>query len=613
VNIQYVADAANVILIFVVFASSMNVLLGFAGQPSVAPSAFGAVGGYAAAYFTMSHGVTPMAAIGIGVVAGGVLGLIVAGPALRLPSEYIILLTVAFGEIVLGVANNSSALGGTEGLIGLPIVQIGPWKLVQPTQFVPLFFVLGVVVFFFTRRISESAYGVALRAVREDESVVASVGLNPFKLKMGAFVVSSALAGLAGGELVFYDRVATPGQFGFSQSILIVAMVLIGGLGRPLGAVVGAIIVEILPVILQHIGALSPAIASNLQGVVFGILLILVIVLKPKGVLPERAPAFVRSFAKRKGLGVDPDSTDEELRETSLDADVPDVRVRSTAPSDTDALVILQVQGVRKRFGGIVAADGIDFSVANGEITGLIGPNGAGKTTVFNLIAGFVRLDAGKVWLDGIPIDGKRAYEIARLGMVRSFQDGRIIGRISTIENVFLGAIGRGGVSLFATFFRPRRTAQQIRQGLQRAEMCLGWVGLLEGPLRLGDDVSFGEQKLITLARVLATNATVLLLDEPVSGVGHDTAQKILEVIRTARDEGHTVLLVEHNLLVLREIAESALFMEEGRVRIHGRYDDLIKDPELAAIYFGTNRTSLTNESTSDTATLPRGADEISR
>jgi branched-chain amino acid transport system permease protein len=597
VNIQYWADAANVILIYSVFAFSMNVLLGYAGQPSVAPAAFGAVGGYAAAYLTISHGVSPIAAIGVGAVAGGVIGVVVGGPALRLSTEYIILLTVAFGEIVLGVANNSSALGGTEGLIGLPYLTIGSWRMIQPTQFLLFFLAVSIAVFFFTRRIGESAYGVALRAVREDESVVSSSGLNPFTLKLGAFIASSALAGLGGGELVFYDRVATPGQFGFSQSILIVAMVLIGGLGSPLGPIAGAVIVEILPVILQHIGALSPGTASNLQGVVFGLLLILVIVLKPSGLFPERPLRFVRVFARRESVNAQTSAAENHPDVLSDVTDDVQVSPPSISTSkDEDIPIVLRVEGARRRFGGIVAADGIDFSITKGEITGLIGPNGAGKTTVFNLITGAVRLDEGRVWLNGESIENKGSHEIARLGMVRSFQDGRIIGQISVLENVLLGAIGRERLSLVSTFVRPRRTARRTQLALKHAYECLQWVGLSDEPLRLGSEVSFGEQKLISLARVLSSGATVLLLDEPVSGVGHDTAQKILEVIRSARDDGRTILLVEHNLLVLREIAESALFMEEGRVRTRGRYEQLIQDPELAAIYFGTGW----NEDSSD-------------
>ncbi len=376
-------------------------------------------------------------------------------------------------------------------------------------------------------------------------------------------------------------------------------MVLIGGLGRVPGPVIGAVLIVAVPRILQNLGGLSAETSAQLQQIIFGVLLILVVILRPKGLLPEIASPIVRRYMRRLRRGVSP-AAPGAIPAANLEADLQvlasvgqeAVPAELAGDSGAPAGDVLTARQLRKKFGGLVVANGFDFSLPAGQIVGLVGPNGAGKTTLFNLLTGAIRPDSGAVSLFGTDITGKRIDQVVGAGMVRSFQDVRIIAGLTALENVFLGAVEARTASLWRAVLMPGKVRREIREALDRAYAALELVKLTPKAMELGGALSFGEQKLTTLARAIATEAQVLLLDEPAAGVGSQVAAEILALIGELGRRGRTILLVEHNLEVIKSVATSVYFLESGSIRAHGTYEELTSDPALAELYFGTAGTA---------------------
>jgi branched-chain amino acid transport system permease protein len=258
------------------------------------------------------------------------------------------------------------------------------------------------------------------------------------------------------------------------------------------------------------------------------------------------------------------------------------------APAGRPGDVVLQAVGLTKRFGGIVAAEDLSLELRRGHVTGLIGPNGAGKTTVFNLLTGVIAPDSGTVTLNGIDIGGWTLNRIARAGMARTYQDVRVFRRMSALENVALAIPGQVGERLTAALARPFASSRAERATRERALEHLAFVGLADHADTLAGTLAFGDQKLLALARVLATEADVLLLDEPASGIDMEWIERMLEAIVRVRDEGKCVCIVEHNLHVVERVTDSIYFMEAGRVTAEGSMQQLIAQERLAEVYFGS-------------------------
>ncbi|MBC9732346.1 ABC transporter permease subunit [Nocardioides marmotae] len=574
--------------VFGIFAVSLNLLVGWTGIPAVAPTAFGAVGGYLAAYLAINNGMGFLTTLLVAVVAAGALGLVISATSLQLSIENVILLTVALGTIVLSVATSVPSLGGPNGLVNVPNAELFGATLDSSVDWIPV--MLGVLAFTYllTYAIGESGLGLTLKGVREDELAVRSVGLNPLPGKIAAFTISSAFAGLAGALLVYYNNVASPNSFGFNQGILIVTMIILGGLGRPIGPVAGAVLVAALPKVLEQVIQLEPSRAALIQQVVYGLLLIAVMLFRPSGLVPEKSLRVVRRFAAKRLAEADRAALDE-----SITAIAGDVEVVAAAESDhgRERPVVLRGTELRKRFGGLVVADGFDFELPGGEVVGLVGPNGAGKTTLFNLLTGAVPLDSGDVQLLGADVTRKSMDQVVRAGMARSFQDVRLFQGITLLENVLLGALEPRTISLWRIIFQPWAVRRETEEALERAWVVLERLHLEDKALVLGGKLSYGERKIAAIGRLMATDSRVMLLDEPAAGVGPELAEAILRIITQLREEGRTILLVEHNLEVVRDVATSVFFMESGRIRAHGTYDELISDPALAASYFGAGHT----------------------
>lgn len=644
---QFWIDVLNTGLIIAVFAVSLSVLLGAAGQLSIAPAGLGGVGGYVAGYLSVYHHVDFLPALIAGTAAAGVLGLALGFPALRLGADYVILLTLAFATVVVAVFEAIPALGGTDGLFGLKAAAPFGSPLLSPSSFLPLVAIVAAACFAFCWRLNSSPFGRVLRGIREDSDATAAVGKNTVAFKILTFAWTGAVMGAGGVMLVYYQQIASPAQFSFDVTTTMVAAVVIGGMGNLLGAFVGALLLEAIGPLLEKVVKVSPTTASLWQAIIYGLILVVVMRLRPIGLIPEGVE--VRSgsralarFANHRGglpgraagtpsgsaaLGTsavastdgsdhgvasDANETDGMLATTGTDQRLDELATEVTLshtitahvadhpvevphlamPAHTDGQATgafaVQAAGLVKSFGGIQAVRGLNIALEEGKVTALVGPNGAGKTTVFNLLTGRIRPDGGSVTLRGRVITHLPPYKVARLGMARTFQDVRTFLRMTVAQNVMLSVPGQSGEKLSELFFRPHRIGRDERQAREGALRCLEFVGLEDRADQLAGGLGFGDQKLLAIARLLATGADILLLDEPASGIDRANLEPVLEVIERLRADGSTICLVEHNLDVVSRLADHVLFMELGRVVAEGTMEQITGQPELAEVYFGS-------------------------
>jgi branched-chain amino acid transport system permease protein len=612
-GIDFYINWADLILIYSIYAVSLNLLMGYAGQVSVAHAAFGAVGGYGAAYMSVHYATPFPAAVAIGVGAALVIGTLVSLPALQLSSEYLILLTLAVATIIIIVLTSTETFGGLYGLLDIKQASLFGFAIVTPQDFLWLLLSLAALVFALCWWLGESPFGRVLRGIRDDEIATRALGKNVVAYKVIVFGTTSAMAGLAGAMLVYYNSLASPGQFSFDQSMAIIAMVILGGLGNFFGSLVGAFLIVASEPFLEHVVKIDVEKAPLVRLMAYGLALVVILGLRPQGLIPEGASPLkaLRGITRRRsgfpssqvvpvtdgGTAVpgrlavrEPEERTPIGESTAGGESVATLALpatRESAPHD-NGRVAVDVRDLAKYFGGIRAVDGLDLELSTGRITGLIGPNGAGKTTVFNLLTGAITPERGTVALNGHVITGMRPDRVVKRGMARSYQDVRIYPRLSVLDNVMLGVQHQPGEDVIQAVFMPWRALRGERQTREAALGHLEFVGMAERIRERAGALGFGEQKLVALARLLATEAEVLLLDEPASGIDQVWVERMLELIIHLRDQGRTICIVEHNLHIVERLADKIYFMEQGKITAAGTMQELTRQERLLEAYFGT-------------------------
>ena len=500
----------------------------------------------------------------VAIIAAGLLGIVVALPALRVGGHYLVIVTLALQVIVTDVLKNAQGItGGPDGISGIQRISFFSHPITTPGQFFPIAVLAAFLFYLFARRIELSPFGRALRAMREDEVAAQAAGKNVIKMKLLSFAISGGGAAVAGALLAHYITYVGPQTFTVNETITILAMVILGGIGNLRGSVLGATLLVLLPEALKMI-ALPPVTADMMRNVLYGLMMIAILRWRPEGLVPETHNLPDLSAVEHEGL----QSSNPEY--------VPEV--------DTSD-VTFEARDLRKAFGGVVAARGVNLRLAPGIVNGLIGPNGAGKTTAFNLLTGFIAPDAGKVTLGSKVLNGLRPYQIVQQGIARSFQNLRLFRKMTVVENVLVAIQDQPGDSLLNVFFRPGLVRDTERRNLKKALDILAFVDLRDQALQRADNLSFAEEKLLVIARLLATEAHVLLLDEPLSGLDVTTLREILPTIKKLADAGRILCLIEHNLEVIREVCDHAYYLDEGLVLAEGTPAELMADPELQKRY----------------------------
>jgi len=560
---DYILYILIMMSLYAILATSFNLLIGYGGLFALSHAAFYAFGAYATAILTTQLGwpfPLPMIA-GIAFSAG--VGALVALPALRVSGVYLVIVTLALQIIVVQVLNNGGTLtGGTDGITGVPALGIGSLVLDSPGAFLPVAAAFAAVCFWVAYRLAHSPFGRSLRAMRENESAAQAAGKNLVYMKLVVFAFAAGLAAVAGSLFAHYFQYVGPQSFTIEETIYILAMVIIGGTGNLWGSVAGAFLLVILPELLNFL-ALPSEVADKARLLIYGLLLIVILRFRPQGLFGEKAST--GHVLAGEDQAVEPGVTLATLQD--------------------DAATVVG-RALHKSFGGVVAVADFDIELHSGRVTGLIGPNGAGKTTAFNMLTGFLKPDRGTIEFNGRDVTGLKPHRIVHEGMARSFQDLRLFRRMTVLENVLVSLPRQSGDRVWAVYLRPGLIRREERDNIARAMGVLQFVGLADKANELAEDLSYAEEKLLVIARLLATGAEVLLFDEPLSGLDPNTLQALLPTIRKLAEHGKTVCIIEHNLDVIKGVCDVVFFLDEGHAMAVGTPEELMSDPELAARYF---------------------------
>ena len=556
---------ANYIGLYTLVVIGLVLLTGVAGLTSFGQAAFVGLGAYTAAYLTLSHAVSPWLTVWIGLAVTGFAALVLAWVTLRMSGHYLPLATIAWGLSLYYLLGNLDFLGKYDGLLGIPPLVFFGTPLNTGRSFFYLLWALVLLASVAVIHLLDSRTGRALRAVKGGTTMAEAMGVNTFRVKVTAFVLAALLASVSGWLFAHFQRTVNPSPFGLNMGIEYLFMAVLGGVGHVWGALLGAGIVQILKDQLQVWMPKLMGTSGNYEIIVFGVLLVLMLQYARDG-----AWAFVDAWLPAVRRKVDWHGA----------ASLP------TRARPAHGAVVLAVRAVRKEFGGLVAVNDVGFDVRAGEILGLIGPNGAGKSTLFNLVTGVLPATRGEVSLLGQRIDSLSSRRIAELGVSRTFQHVKMIATMTVLENVALGAHLRGRHGVPAAMLRLDRAEE--RALMKEAERQLQRIGVGELMHEPAGNLALGQQRLMEIARALAADPTLLLLDEPAAGLRLKEKESLADVLRQLRGEGLSILLVEHDMDLVMGLVDRVVVMEFGTKLIEGTPEEVQASPAVRAAYLGT-------------------------
>ena len=546
----YVLNVLMQATTFSIAVFGLCVVLGLCGQINLAQAAFFGFGAYAVGIGTADlHMNYWLCLIGGGLIAlaaGALLGM----STLRLGGHYLAMVTISFQEIVTLVVSND--VGLTHGPDG--VSNIGRPGLFHSSQSYLAFCVaMLAIVGYLVWHLPDTRLGRAMRAVRDNELAAGVNGIDVFRTKIYAFALCAALGGLAGGLFAGGFAYVSPDQFTFNDSIVFLTMSLLGGSASPIGSAIGTGLLILIPEWLRFLKSVP-----GLYLAIYGLFVILIIRFMPDGIWGFVTVAYERWRAKTK-------------------APAPSAPLK-LMPATAGGDVVLEVTGLSKYFGGLKAVDGVDIQVKRGSVHALIGPNGSGKTTTLNVLSGLYKATAGKIVLDGTDITGMPPHQRTAAGLGRTFQNIRLFRSMTALENVEIGAerpgnrmIGSGGDAALT----------------ERAMEALNFVGLGSRANELISSFSYGHQRLIEIARALAANPTLLLLDEPAAGLNSTEKLELHELLKRIADQGLTILIIDHDMTLVSEAAQHITVLNFGRRIADGESMAVLRHPDVVSAYLG--------------------------
>lgn len=590
-------NTAVYVTIYGIAAVGLMLLMGLAGQVSLGHAAFFAVGAYTQAILTTNYNVNWLLAVLPSVALSMALALLLGWPLLRLRGHYLALATLGLGIIIGIVANESGFTGGASGLFGIAKPEIAGHRFGTAADYFWLIAPVLLVAVIVARNIVDSRMGRALQAISDSEIAAETLGVNTYRLRLLVFTISGGYAGLAGVFYAHWLGVVSPETSKFSFSIMFVLMVVLGGIGSVWGAVFGALGAVLLEEVMrQFVPQLIPGAGGEVQMLGFGIALILLLMTMPGGMaqLGARISERVRS-ARQAGpaaLREKAQQTDE-LPEGASHCGEPrrfgatdGLEALGDGPRNPRGQTVMSARGVSKHFNGVVAVDNLTLDVRAGEILALIGPNGAGKTTSFNMMTGVVPPTRGSVHLGGRSVADRKPHVIARLGATRTFQNLQVFGSASVLDNVRVGRHLRTRRGLVSSALRFP-AAKEERRITRDAWSLVRSVGLGEVAERPVGELAFGTQRLIEIARALAMEPEVLMLDEPMAGLSPAERVELAKLLRQIRDRGVALVLVEHDVEQVLALADRVAVLDKGKLIAYGPPDEIRSDPVVIAAYLG--------------------------
>ncbi|MFZ3126638.1 MAG: branched-chain amino acid ABC transporter ATP-binding protein/permease, partial [Rhodoferax sp.] len=516
------------------------------------------------AYLSTAHGVSPWLALCAGLLLTLVVALGLGFITLRLSGHFLPLGTIAWGISLYFLFGNIEWLGGHTGISGIPVLDFFGIELKSPQQFYYLIWIVVMAAMLLTRNLLDSREGRAIRALKGGTLMAEAMGVNTPRSKIVIFTIAALFACISGWLYAHLQRFVNPTPFSLAQGIEYLFMAVIGGVANVWGALLGAGLITLLKQWLQDWLPQLLGQSGNFEVIVFGVLMIVMLHRARDGLWPII-------------MGWWPQRTVSRATFTGA-------ALARRQPPQAGTL-LLEVKDATKRFGGLVANNRMNFSVRSGEVMALIGPNGAGKSTLFNAISGVDPVSSGEVHFLGEAIQTLGARDIARRGMSRTFQHVRLLPTMSVLENVAIGAHLRGRKNFLHAAFRTERAeeASLLHEAAVQIERC----GLGGHANDAAGSLPLGKQRLVEIARALAADPSLLLLDEPAAGLRYLEKQTLAELLRRLRTEGMGILLVEHDMDFVMGLADRVVVMEFGEKLAEGRPEEVQRNPAVLEAYLG--------------------------
>jgi branched-chain amino acid transport system permease protein len=580
-NSNYWLNLINLAISYSVACIGLNIVLGYAGQLSLAQAGFWGLGAYTSAILTTQFGVPVWIGLIASFIVAGLFGILLGIPTLKLTGHYLAMATIGFGIILQIILINTIWLTkGSDGIPNIPSPSLFSFELKHPNTFFYVAIFILILLTLIAIRIKNSRIGRSFMAIRENEMAAETMGVDSTYYKIMAFALSAGYAGIGGWMFAHScSHYISPDTFSFGQSVLLLSMAVVGGIGSAIGAIIGATLLTLVPEFFRFL--------KDYYMMFYAACIVLIMIFMPGGITDlivnlsfiQKIRRWWLSASTVKGAKTGTASKSNR----SFDEQI----VGSIKSCSGSEEILLKIEGLTKRFGGLVAVENVNITISRGKIQALIGPNGSGKTTILNMLSGLYFPTAGTIHLNGINLTGKKPHAITSFGIARTFQNIRLFGELSVIQNVLIGQHYHFKSGLLSSILRLPAQKDEEEKMHETSLEILEFVGLQGKEFHLAKSLPYGQQRMLELARALSSRPKLLLLDEPAAGLNTAETEILVDLLSQICKRGITILLVEHDMNLVMTVSDHITVLNFGRKIAEGSCEMIENNQEVIDAYLG--------------------------